>query len=70
MISYDDARSFGEPHLTILSPIASTCFAAAKGNFISSNDLLGFAVWHVAGDYNDILLGAISDAMGIVQICS
>lgn len=43
---------------------------AAKGNFISSNGLLGFAVWHVAGDYNDILLGAISDAMGIVQICS
>jgi chitinase len=43
---------------------------AAKGNYISSNGLLGFAVWHVAGDYNDILLDAISDAMGVDQICS
>lgn len=70
MISYDDARSFGEPHLTILSAISSTYYAAAKGNYISSNGLLGFAVWPVTGDYSDILLGAISDAMGIVQICS
>jgi len=43
---------------------------AAKGKFISDNALAGFAVWHVAGDSNDILLSAISDAMGIQQVCS
>ncbi|KAF9482667.1 glycoside hydrolase family 18 protein [Pholiota conissans] len=43
---------------------------AAKGNFINDNGLAGFAVWHIGGDSNDILLSAISDAMGIEQICS
>jgi len=43
---------------------------AAKGKFISDNALAGFAVWHVAGDSNNILLSAISDAMGIQQVCS
>ena len=43
---------------------------AAKGKFVNDNDLAGFAVWHVAGDSNNILLSAISDAMGIVQVCT
>jgi len=44
--------------------------SAAKGNFINDQGLAGFAVWHIAGDSNDILLDAISDAMGIDQDCS
>ncbi|KAG6837837.1 hypothetical protein H0H93_016205 [Arthromyces matolae] len=31
----------------------------AKGNFIKSNELRGFAVWEAAGDYNDLLIDAI-----------
>lgn len=51
---------------------ANTAFLiAAKGNFINDNNLAGFAVWHVGGDFNDILLDAISDAIGIAdQDCS
>ena len=43
---------------------------AAKGKFIADNDMAGFAVWHVGGDSGDILLDAISDSMGLEQICS
>lgn len=43
---------------------------AAKGKFINDQGLAGFAVWDIAGDSNDILLSAISDAMGITQVCS
>ncbi|KAF8899789.1 glycoside hydrolase family 18 protein [Gymnopilus junonius] len=43
---------------------------AAKGKFIDDNGLAGFAVWHIAGDSNDILLNSISDAMGLEQVCS
>ncbi|KAG6911169.1 hypothetical protein DXG01_003909 [Tephrocybe rancida] len=32
---------------------------AAKGDFIKTNELRGFAVWESAGDYNDILINAI-----------
>jgi chitinase len=54
MISYDDAASF-----------------AAKGSYINEKGLKGFAIWHVAGDSNDdILLDAISDAIGIEYVCS
>ncbi|KAF5318679.1 hypothetical protein D9619_010676 [Psilocybe cf. subviscida] len=42
----------------------ATAFAA-KGEFINNMNLAGFAVWHIAGDSNDILLDAISDAMEI-----
>ena len=38
---------------------------AAKGEFINDMGLAGFAVWHIAGDSDDILLDAISDAMEI-----
>ncbi|KAF8970147.1 glycoside hydrolase family 18 protein [Flammula alnicola] len=54
---------------TMISFDDATSFAA-KGKFISDNGLAGFAVWHVLGDSNDILLSAISDAMGIEQVCS
>ena len=52
------------------NPDALVCCSAAKGKFIDDNGLAGFAVWHVAGDSNNILLSAISDSMGIVQVCS
>lgn len=42
---------------------------AAKGKFINEQGLAGFAMWNVAGDYNDVLLNAISDAMGIESVC-
>ncbi|KAK7043207.1 hypothetical protein VNI00_008561 [Paramarasmius palmivorus] len=35
---------------------------AAKGNFIHSNGLKGFAIWEAAGDSNDILLDSILSA--------
>lgn len=38
---------------------------AAKGQFIQQSGLLGFAMWEAAGDYEDMLLDAISDGMGI-----
>ncbi|KAJ7154756.1 glycoside hydrolase family 18 protein [Mycena filopes] len=42
---------------------------AAKGTFINSQNLLGFAVWDVTGDQNDILLDSIHAAMGIEAVC-
>lgn len=38
---------------------------AAKGRFIHESGLLGFAMWEAAGDYEDMLLDAISDGLGI-----
>jgi len=43
---------------------------AAKGKFINDNGLAGFAIWEISGDSNNVLLSAISDAIGIVQVCS
>ncbi|KIK70248.1 glycoside hydrolase family 18 protein [Collybiopsis luxurians FD-317 M1] len=43
---------------------------AAKGRFINAMELKGFSVWHILGDYNNILIDAISDAMGIESVCS
>lgn len=40
---------------------------AAKGSFIKEKALRGFAMWHAAGDYKDILLDSISVAIGIVD---
>ncbi|THH31014.1 hypothetical protein EUX98_g3199 [Antrodiella citrinella] len=37
---------------------------AAKGQFIQDKGLRGFAMWEAAGDRNDILLDAISQAAG------
>jgi chitinase len=36
---------------------------AAKGNFIRDNGLLGFSMWEIGADYNDILLNSITNAM-------
>jgi chitinase len=33
----------------------------AKGKYIKSKGLRGFAMWQAAGDYNNILLDAIRD---------
>ncbi|KAJ6469486.1 glycoside hydrolase family 18 protein [Mycena sanguinolenta] len=42
---------------------------AAKGRFINDQGLLGFAVWDVTGDQNDILLNSLHEAMGIEADC-
>ncbi|KAF8217758.1 glycoside hydrolase family 18 protein [Mycena galopus ATCC 62051] len=42
---------------------------AAKGRFINAQGLLGFAVWDVTGDQNDILLDSLHEAMGIEPDC-
>ncbi|KAK7047928.1 hypothetical protein VNI00_006256 [Paramarasmius palmivorus] len=43
---------------------------AAKGKWIEENGLKGFAMWHVLGDFDDILLDSISEAMGVeVEQC-
>ncbi|KAI0634770.1 glycoside hydrolase [Trametes polyzona] len=41
---------------------------AAKGKFINEAGLRGFAMWEAAGDSNDILLDAISNAIGIEEV--
>ncbi|KAI8986628.1 glycoside hydrolase [Trametes punicea] len=41
---------------------------AAKGKFINDAGLLGFAMWEAGGDSNDILLDAIEDAIGFVEV--
>ncbi|KAG7097637.1 hypothetical protein E1B28_004969 [Marasmius oreades] len=43
---------------------------AAKGQFIKQNGLKGFAMWHVLGDSNDILVDAMTGALDIVEECS
>ncbi|KAF8156991.1 glycoside hydrolase family 18 protein [Crassisporium funariophilum] len=54
---------------TLISYDDATSFRA-KGKFINDNSLGGYAMWHIAGDSDDILLDAINDAMGVVQVCS
>lgn len=36
---------------------------AAKGSFIKTSGLRGFAVWEAAGDYGTMLVDAITTAM-------
>jgi chitinase len=36
---------------------------AAKGEFIKSSGLAGFAMWEAAGDYQDALLDSIQSAI-------
>ena len=38
--------------------------AAAKGQFIKDAGLAGFAMWQAGGDSDDILLDAITSAIG------
>ncbi|OHF04139.1 glycosyl hydrolase family 18 [Colletotrichum orchidophilum] len=37
----------------------------AKGKFVTSNKLAGFAIWEAGGDYNNILVNAIRSAVGL-----
>lgn len=37
----------------------------AKGEYILSENLAGFAMWEAGGDYNDTLLDAIRSAVGL-----
>lgn len=38
-------------------------FSASKGSYIKDQSLGGFAMWHVLGDSNDILLDSIHNAV-------
>ncbi|KAG6861563.1 hypothetical protein C0995_014859 [Termitomyces sp. Mi166 len=38
---------------------------AAKGNFITQRQLGGFAMWEAGGDYNNILMDSIRQALGL-----
>lgn len=52
-------------HCNVRKVIFLTSPTVAKGRFIQQSSLLGFAMWEAAGDYEDMLLDAISDGMGI-----
>ena len=52
---------------TMISYDDPTSFAA-KGTFIRDQGLRGFAIWEAAGDYNDLLLDAVSNAIGIEEV--
>ena len=41
---------------------------AAKGKFIRDNGLRGFALWEASTDYNNLLVDAISNAIGVEQV--
>jgi chitinase len=41
---------------------------AAKGKFIADQNLRGFAIWEAAGDYDDLLVDAVSNAIGIDEV--
>lgn len=43
---------------------------AAKGQFIVQNDLLGFFMWDVTGDSNDLIVDAITKGAGVTDDCS
>jgi chitinase len=40
---------------------------AAKGKFITANDLLGFSMWDITGDYNNLLVDAILQGAGVTD---
>lgn len=42
---------------------------AAKGNFIVQNNLLGFAMWEITGDYDDLLIDSLTTAAGVTDDC-
>ena len=57
-------------YFTIDAPFSFFLDLADKGNFIMDSGLAGFSMWHIVGDSNDILVDAMSNAMGIAQVCS
>ena len=56
------------PSTQVMVSYDDTRSFAAKGKFINDNGLLGFAMWEAAGDYEDKLLDAISEAIGIEEV--
>ena len=65
MVSYDDATSFGPFTLfRLIMLYLITTPLAAKGDFIKKIGLKGAAMWTAQGDYQDILLDAISKSLG------
>lgn len=42
---------------------------AAKGKFIVDNKLLGFSMWDITGDSNDLLVDALTQAAGVSTDC-
>ena len=38
---------------------------AAKGRFIQDEGIRGFAMWHAVGDYENILVDSIIEAMDV-----
>ncbi|KAI0340359.1 glycoside hydrolase [Trametopsis cervina] len=52
---------------TMISYDDPTSFAA-KGKFIADQGLGGFALWEASSDYNDLLVDAISNAIGIDEV--
>nr|GAT54843.1 glycoside hydrolase family 18 protein [Mycena chlorophos] len=59
---------YNETSMVMISYDDATSFAA-KGRFINAQNLAGYAVWDVTGDFDDILLDSLHDAMGIVSVC-
>ncbi|KAJ7731113.1 glycoside hydrolase family 18 protein [Mycena maculata] len=59
---------YNETSQVMVSYDDATSFAA-KGKFINAQGLIGFAVWDVTGDQNDILLDSLHQAMGIEPVC-
>ena len=56
------------PSTQVMVSYDDTRSFAAKGTFINEQGLLGFAMWEAGGDYKDMLLDAISDAIGIEDV--
>ncbi|EKM57071.1 glycoside hydrolase family 18 protein [Phanerochaete carnosa HHB-10118-sp] len=54
-----------DPKLSTMVSYDDAQSFAAKGRFIQQTGLLGFAMWEAVGDYEDVLLDAISGGMGI-----
>lgn len=42
----------------------------AKGKFIADNNLLGFSMWDVTGDYQSLLSSAILGGADVTSDCS
>lgn len=42
---------------------------AAKGKFIVQNNLLGFSMWEITGDHNDLLIDSLTTAAGVTDDC-
>lgn len=65
MIAYDDAGSYCTSctQLLIGYPLICGYKTVAKGVFIHNLGLAGFAMYEIAGDYDNILVRSIRSAM-------